>query len=489
MQNLPVNWYEGLFLRPQHFQSAERHLSELLADSARFDNPYSYGVFQVRINREALANHRFELLSLQARMRDGTIIDLDLSQQPAGVDLKVFEEQVESHTRDLKPALDENGSVDVFLGVPKLKLGQSNVSSQSDAQETRYLSVNMATHDEGDGQNNEQIQYRQLNTRIVLSSQDVSGYELLPLARIKRVSDSESAPKLDENFIPPLLAIDGWPELGIGIFRGIYDILGQKIETLSQQILNRGIGLESREPGDAARILMLGELNACYARLSVMAFARGIHPLTAYAELCEIVGRLSIFSDRRRIDELLPYDHDDLHRVFIDVRLRIESLIHSVQDYQYEQRFFVGVGLGMQVSLEPKWFNSNWKWYIGVKQKELSDQECRDLLSAGHLDWKLGSARQVEFLFKQRASGLQLSEVNRAIGALPHRHEWLYYEVPRQQSPAWRDVEATQTLAMRLKDSLIVNSDRLQGEQTLVVSAFGRNIPIQFALFAVPEQV
>jgi hypothetical protein len=28
----------------------------------------------------------------------------------------------------------------------------------------------------------------------------------------------------------------------------------------------------------------------------------------------------------------------------------------------------------------------------------------------------------------------------------------------------------------------------LQGEQTLVVSAFGRKIPIQFALFSVPDQ-
>ena len=205
-------------------------------------------------------------------------------------------------------------------------------------------------------------------------------------------------------------------------------------------------------------------------------------------ELCEVVGKLSIFSEARRVVELLPYDHDDLYRIFSDIRLKIEGLLNSVANYEYEQRFFVGVGMGMQVSLEPKWFNSNWQWYIGVKQTELSEQECRDLLSAGQLDWKLGSARQVEFLFKQRASGLQIVHVNRAISALPHRHEWLYYEVPRQESPAWKDVQATQTLAMRLKDSLILNSERLQGEQTLIVSAFGRKVPLQIALFAIPDQ-
>ena len=488
MRHLPINWYEGLFLRPHHFQAFERNASESLAISSRFESPYNYGIFQIQFNREALANHRFELLSLQARMRDGTIIDLDLSQQPDGIDFKLIESQFHDHTRDLREALESERSIDVYLGIPKLKLGQVNLSTPEEARETRYISTEATISDECDGQSNHAIQFKMLNSRIVLSTQDVSGYELLPLARISRASDTEVLPRLEETYIPPLLSIDCWHGLGIEIFRGICDQVGQKIDILSQPLINRGIGLESREPGDASRVLMLSQLNAAYARLSMLSFARGVHPFDAYTELCELVGRLSIFSDERRVIDLPPYDHDDLYRIFSTIRKRIEELLNAVRDYEYEQRFFVGVGLGMQVSLEPAWFNSNWHWYIGVKQNELSEQECRDLLSAGHLDWKLGSARQVEFLFKQRASGLQLVPVNRAISALPHRHEWLYYEVPRQDSPAWRDVQATQTLAMRLKDSLIVNAERLQGEQTLVVSAFGRKIPLQFALFSVPDQ-
>ncbi|MDB4650602.1 type VI secretion system baseplate subunit TssK [Pirellulaceae bacterium] len=488
MQNLPVNWYEGLFLRPQHFQATERHLGEVLTKSSRFDNAYNYGIANIQFNKESLANHRFELLALQARMRDGTIIDFDQSQQPDGVDMSSPETGHAELTSDLKKGLEAERTVTVYLGVPKLKLGRVNVGEEQGADDTRFVTTVSAKQDEGDGQSNQDIQFRQLNAKIVLSTENLSGLELLPLGRVSRVSESESLPRLDETFIPPLLSIDSWHGLSIDIFRSIYDVVGQKIETLSQQMINRGVGLESREPGDAARVLMLNELNSVYARLSIMAFARGIHPLHAYMELCEVVGKLSIFSEARRVMELLPYDHDDLYRIFSDIRLKIEGLLNSVANYEYEQRFFVGVGMGMQVTLEPKWFNSNWQWYIGVKQTELSEQECRDLLSAGQLDWKLGSARQVEFLFKQRASGLQIVHVNRAIGALPHRHEWLYYEVPRQESPAWKDVQATQTLAMRLKDSLILNSERLQGEQTLIVSAFGRKVPLQIALFAIPDQ-
>ncbi len=336
------------------------------------------------------------------------------------------------------------------------------------------------------GWDEQEIQLRRLNIQIVTSTQDLSGYELLPLAQIKRASDGEATPQLDATFIPPLLSTDAWPGLSRDIVRNIYDIIGQKIEVLSQQIVNRGIGLDGRDPGDAERVLMLSQLNAAYGALTILAFDRGIHPKVAYIELCRIVGQLSIFGPDRRIQELKMYDHDNLYEIFMDVKLRIETLIHTVRDYEVQQRYFVGVGHGMQVSLDPRWFHSDWQWFIGVDKGELTQRECLELLSPGQLDLKLGSSRQVEFLFKQRASGVMLTPVDRPIRALPGRADWVFFEVPRQETPAWRDVQETQTLAMRLKDSLIANLDRLQGQQTMVVAAFGRKIALKFALFAVP---
>ena len=145
--------------------------------------------------------------------------------------------------------------------------------------------------------------------------------------------------------------------------------------------------------------------------------------------------------------------------------------------------------MGMQSTLEPRWFHSNWQWFIGVRKGDLTSQEIRDLLSPGQLDWKLGSSRQVEMLFQQGAEGIQLAPVERVVRALPVRQDWTYYEVVRRDTPAWRDVRQTQTLAVRLKDSLILNRDSLQGERKLVVSAGGKRTTLQFALFAVPEGV
>ncbi|HND54829.1 MAG TPA: type VI secretion system baseplate subunit TssK, partial [Pirellulaceae bacterium] len=260
----------------------------------------------------------------------------------------------------------------------------------------------------------------------------------------------------------------------------------RKIEVLSQQVVARGIGLDSNYPGDADRILMLCQLNAAYNTLGVVAFAPGVHPREAYTELCRVLGQLSIFAPDRRANNVPAYDHDDLYRIFSEIKLRIEALINAVRDYDFEQRYFVGVGLGMQVSLEARWFNSDWQWYVGVNKGDLTHRECLDLLN--QLDWKLGSSRQVELLFKHRAAGVQLTPVDRPIRAIPARPDWLFFEVPKQDTPAWRDVQQTQTLAMRLKDALILNLDKLQGEQDLMVSVSGRKVTIRFALFAVPQQ-
>ena len=241
----------------------------------------------------------------------------------------------------------------------------------------------MGLPDEQTGSNEQELELKQLNARLLLSTQDLSGYELLPIAQVKRASAGAARPQLDESYIPPVIAIDAWQGLGRDIVRAIYDIIGQKIEVLSQQIASRNIGLDSRNPGDLDRILMLGQLNAASSTLSIMGFAQGTHPLTAYTELCRICGQLSIFGKDRRAEPVPPYDHDNLAGIFKEIYLRIERLLNAVRDYEYEQRAFIGVGLGMQVTLEPKWFNSDWQWYIGVNKGDLTTQECQELLSSG----------------------------------------------------------------------------------------------------------
>lgn len=473
MKNLPVYWHEGLFLRPQHLQSMERWQSERDATQLSWTHPYGYGLHAINISMEALANHQLEIRSLQARMRDGTLVDFSSGTQLDRV--------------DLKPHTDSANHIQVYLAVPRLNLGQPNTADGADADDLRFTAVQQEVFDENRASAPQALHFRSLNAKILLSSQDTSGYEILPIAQLRSASEGAARPSIDVDYIPPCLSIDAWPELGRGIVRAIFDIIGQKIDVLSKQINSRSVSRDTREPGDADRIAMLERLNEAHAVLSVQSFASGVHPFVAYCELCRLVGSLAIFTDEKCITDIPAYDHEDLARIFNYLQIKINSILNSVQDFKFEQRYFEGVGMGMQVSLEPRWFNSDWQWFIGVAKGDLTQQECEDLLSQGHLDWKLGSSRQVEILFKRRAEGLKLRPLMRNIRALPTQQDWLYYEVIQDSSPAWRDVQQTQSVAIRFKDSLIMNLEKLQGERQIVVSALGRRVPLQFALFAVPQ--
>jgi type VI secretion system protein ImpJ len=473
MRNLPVHWSEGLFLRPHHFQTADRHWAEVVDTSERWDHQYNYGIRVLELSEDAIGNHQVQVNVCHARMKDGTLVSLDAGQGP--------------DRADLKEAFAAESVVRVYLAVPKLKLGAANVGADAAGEKHRYLEGTHSYQDESSGGNDQDVQCRLLNVRVLLSTQDTAGYELLPIAQVQRAGEEKAAPTLDAAYFPPMLAIDAWPPLGRDIVRAIYDIVGKKIELLGQQVINRGISLATQVPGDLDRLLMLSELNSAYSVLRVLAFAAGVHPFLAYAELCRVVGQLSIFGEQRRVPELPLYDHDDLAGIFREVKRLIEMLLTRIRDYEYEQRFFVGRARGMTVTLEPQWFNRDWQWFIGVYRGSLSRDECVELLSPGKLNWKLGSGRQVEVLFERRMPGLHLTKLEQAPRALPPSGDVVYFEVARGNA-AWNDVLETETLAMRINENLIANLDDLQGKQELIVSQSGKQLPLRFALFAVPEQ-
>ena len=309
---------------------------------------------------------------------------------------------------------------------------------------------------------------------------------MLPVAQIRRSAEGEAAPVLDREYIPPLLAVDAWHDLAMETIRAIYDMIGNRITVLSQHAVDRGISMASPVPGDLSLMMMLSVLNASYATVGCLTFARGVHPFTAYLELCRTVGTLSVFGADRRVDEIPVYDHDDLARIFAWLKRRIMDLMDAVELDRYEQRFFEGAGRGMQVALERRWFDPDWNWFVGVHPEGISAGECRELLSPGKLNWKMGSSRMVDDLFERRAEGVKLVMPAQAPRALPAGGGWVYYEVDRE-SVAWLDVQSTQTLAVRFTEELIGNLDNLPGERTLQVVAGETTAQLQFALFAVPS--
>ena len=428
------------------------------------------------LSKEALAHSQLQISGLACRFQDGTLFSVEPGQ--------------ELDRRDLKEPFEAESVLTVYAAIPKLVLGQPNVSVPGvDAGPRRYTTQSLALQDEVTGGNDQEVELLQLQPRLLLSTDNLQGYEVLPLVRIKRSSAEEATPEVDDDYIPPLQAIDVWPQLGLDIVRAIYDLIGEKVEVLGDRVRDRGITLASSDPGDLDDLLMLKVLNEGETVLHCLTFAKGVHPFVAYCELCRLVGSLSLFDSQRTAGDILAYDHDDLVQIFRWVKDRITKLLRGKGKIQYEQRYFSGTDRGMQVVIEPEWLHSGWDWYVGVNGKNISDEKIRELLSEDthgntKLDWKMGCSQQVALIFEHGLPSIEYKELPRAPRALPSHQGWIFYEIVRE-GRAWKDVLASQTLAMQFSTEIIRNLDSLPGNRNLEVMLTDRRATLQFALFAV----
>jgi type VI secretion system protein ImpJ len=443
MSKRPVHWHEGMFLRPQHFQAAQRHALANAFRDEKWDHQYNWGLRAIDLDREALANHRFVVRSLEARFRDGTLV--------------VVPEDGVLPALDLRPAFGRESALTVHLALPVLRVGRANTGEGS-----RFLVDRTELEDENTGDNPQPVDLRLLNFTLRLSNENQTGYETLPIARVRKADRPEAAPDLDVTYIPPVLACDAWLPLANGILQGIYDRIGTRLNRRAEQVRTRNVSIGSNAPGDVLLIDRLRALNEAHAVLGVLTFAEGVHPLSAYLELCRLVGQLAIYTDARRVPDLPRYDHDDLAGCFYRVK---EYLDRDDPDPDYIDRPFDGVGPQLQVKLERDWLDPGWQMYVGVQTTLPVDQCVKLLTRQGQLDMKIGSSDRVEGMYQLGYPSLRFAHAPLPPRALPGGP--LYFQVDRTSvKEEWQYVQNALQLAIRLNPNYVDGT--IQGQRVTV---------------------
>jgi type VI secretion system protein ImpJ len=466
MAKRPVHWFEGMFLKPHHFQAAERHTRERLMESEDWLHPHDWGLRSAKFDDDAIANHSFRLISCQARFKDGTTLSVP--------------DEGSIGELELKPVLAQQSETMVYLAVPSWQSSRPNAARGESDQNTRFLVKPLECPDENSGGDEEEIEVRHLQARLLAESQVTPGFELLPLARIIRSANAQAAPRVDRAYVPPILGLDAWTPLQddvLALFRQIEAWIDQE----SSQLRGARVAFDSQVLGNAERILKLSVLNGASTVFQAMLFTRGLHPLLMYQELCRLLGQLAIFGDARRPIKIPPYDHDNIGPIYATVITEIRRLLGELGQVPFEKRYFNLDGRRFQVHLEPDWTLESTKLYVGVETTELSDAECDELMKTS--DWKLGSGEQVESIFRNAEEGLKISPLNRIPTALPSGV--VYFEIVR--TPAyWKDVVRTRTLGLRFK----LDRGKFLSSQMLALTSPTtlRTVNLQFAVFVVKSR-
>jgi type VI secretion system protein ImpJ len=479
-----VLWKDGMFMWPHHMQQEDRCHAERLRLNHRWNVHYNWGLRELTWDAEAFQSGRLDIVRLQARMRDGTVVEV-----PAEGRLP---------TLDLKELLVGKEQVRVYLAVAMPNEKGPNVAEPQEAgsdpgatpANTRFRVEHFPVADESDGADPKTLAFRTLNLKLLVDVEEHTGYEVLEIAQFKKAADADKAPQVDEFYIPPVLACDAWKPLAEQILQMLYHHLHSRMDSLAEKALTRGITFETQNPGDSKLLSRLAVLNEASCVLNTVAFAQGVHPFTAYLELCRLVGQLAIFREDHRAPKLPRYDHDDLGGCFFRVRCFLEEDSDTVA---YEEREFIGEGLRMQVRMDAKWLEAAWQVFVGVRS-QLAAARVIDLLTTpGELDMKIGSGNRVDQMFMRGMEGLEFAYAPNPPRVLPVMDDLTYFVVSREsQLSEWAHVQESLTFAIRVNDTRLAlgPSGKLTGERSLSLKASDQQAAttMYLSLFVVPGE-
>jgi len=144
MSEPAVNWHEGMFLRPHHFQAAGRYLNDQLRQSGRWDIHYNWGLRAIDIDADALHNYQFVIHRLEARLRDGTLVRVPEDGALTPIDLRA--------------GLEQQNPLEVSLAIPAVQMGRANAGPDSDGTRFRVYTPRDGVPDENSGQNPRPVQ-------------------------------------------------------------------------------------------------------------------------------------------------------------------------------------------------------------------------------------------------------------------------------------------------------------------------------------------
>ena len=443
-------WHQGLFLQPQHFQRMDSYHARERYLLRKTATPHFWGLVNFAVNETLLANDTFEIESCELIMRDGIVLN--------------FPENATLSSRSFASAwTDRLSPFKIYIGVKNINQHSGNVTIVSDYNEsesvtTRFLSLSEPddvtdSHQDGPEAKIKSIMYV---AKIFWESEidDLRDYALTPVAQLVR--DGE-ATLLSPDFTPPSLHISASSAL-LTRLKLIREELASRVAQMEEY--KTPFGAESIEI-DGRSIpyrLLLQTISQYVPLLFHYMESRDIHPWHIYGTLKQIVGGISIVSDRINCfgetedgTSLLPrYNHNEIGKCFRAAHELIIQLLNEIT-----------VGAESLIKMEKT-----------EDDKFKADEISGDLFAARNIfylvvrtaapleEWidlfmsyaKLGSIDQVEHFMQHSLPGLGLRHLRVQPEGLPKRPNANYFLIDKNDS-SWKVVESQKNIVMYWNDA------------------------------------
>ncbi|WP_447474170.1 type VI secretion system baseplate subunit TssK [Vibrio harveyi] len=425
-------WCEGMFLRPQHFQQSERAIEHEFKGLNRFQQPYNWGVYQVRINPNSLKEGVVEIEKLEAILPDMTLIEL------------------QNVNEVLPPLLVEKGTQNTLVKVvvASSSLKEKTIADVSEGVVSRYVLNDLDVIDVQTGQDEERIQVASLNVSLKVSNDNLSGFVELPILKIKEVT-AEGAILLDEEYTPPHLNVLK-DQAMLACLKNVTGMTKIRADVVSQRLVQGKAASAS-----AVDFIMLQMLNRYETILRHLGQLEQVHPLEFVTLLRGYVGELSTFSSKnKRAPLLIDYEHSNLTSTISELNQVLSQYLSVVLDQTANKLPLEVRQLGIRVTpLPDKRLLESSQFVLAVKA-DTSTDEIRRLVPA---QLKLGPAEQIRDLINNQINGINVAPLNVVPRQIPYQTGYVYFEVIKK-GPFWVRLQESGGIALQLSGQF-PNSD------------------------------
>jgi len=336
-----VQWHDGMLLRPEHFQQADRRHEQVNHFLLSKSLPFYWGVSHLKIDEVLLTSGSFRILEMDAVMPDGMVVGVNAE------DGDHLEMDLSAHEKAFK----KKNAVYIYMAVPEFRSDAASVLSdfpRYESTESGFV-VNQNTGEEAP-------RFACLKPHVTLfAGAEPSGrFVYFPIARVRQ----DKANYVLDDFMPPCLEVRSTSKVGSLCVHTAKKIRN-KAAFLIEQIRNDQRSLMSQESMGHIR-----SMTSALPAFEALFQTEKTHPFNLYVGLCHLAGAISALRPSEIPPAFQPYNHNRSLDCFNEVFDYIDFCLNALQEgfailpFAQDDRVF-------KLELQRPWMTD--KFVIGLK--------------------------------------------------------------------------------------------------------------------------
>lgn len=398
--------------------------------------PYAYGVLDLRICDDSLANKIIRFERVSAVMPSGTYVQLEDNLTLDPVDIR-------------ERFSNKNESFDVYLGIPLYHAERANTvprrSSQESARKFLYHVYETEQADENTGESEKTVEFLSINGRVLMEGDNFDGFEVIPLFRIAQgVGENLGQPRIAPDFCGPCVTLRAFPALE-RLVAQLNEQISASRKDLFRKFKASGFNREQVQSNHLDLMLRSRTLVTADVALQEMMRSGVAQPIDVYVQLKQLYGELIAlnpeFGDADAeidpLSQMEDYEHENpfLSLKMLSRKIREilgDSVIPDYLEVTFERKEDHYLGL-----FEDRHFAQSDHFFLGIESKSVQPQDLIELVE------DIDVFKFVPASMKRKVlRGVRLKQETHVPHILPRKSYMYYFRViPGGQGSAWNKIE------------------------------------------------